>query len=134
MLSACLIAASLAGPAPAPTIEEAAKLARQAFLTHDFAPLFAGSPGVLLHLPGEPLGRRAKMAAAVANMNEFVRQDQEIAVTVQGARVVENQFGYVQLDREFRRRGVRELQKDRILLSLRLIDREWRVVEILLVE
>jgi len=55
-------------------------------------------------------------------------------VTVQGARVVENQFGYVQLDREFRRRGVRELQKDRILLSLRLIDREWRVVEILLVE
>jgi hypothetical protein len=134
VLTDCLIVLSLAGQAPVPRIEDAATLARQAFLSHDFAPLFAGSPGVLLHLPGEPMGRRAKMVAAVASLNEFVRQDQEISVRIEGARVVENQFGYVELDRELRRRGVREVQHQRILLSLRLVDRAWRVVEVLLVE
>jgi hypothetical protein len=134
VLSAWLIAVSLVGQEPTPTIADAAKLARQAFLIHDFAPLFSGSPGVLLHLTGESLGRRARWAAAAASLNELVRQDQEIAVVVHGARVVENQFGYVELNREFRRRGVREVQKQRILLSLRLIDGGWKVVEVLLVE
>jgi hypothetical protein len=134
VLAACLIALGAAGQVVVPPIDAAAKLAQTAFLSHEFAPLFAGSPGVLIHLPGEQLGRRATMPAAVASMEEFVRRDQELAVTIRGARVVENQFGYVELDREYRRAGVRERQRHHILVSLKLVDGAWRVVEILFTE
>ncbi len=132
---AVLLTVILAPPqGVAATIERTAEVARQAFATHQFSSLFAGSPGVLMHFPEESMGRRANRAAAGAGLAAFVRRQQELEVTVLGARVVEQQFGYIELRRQFRLLGVQEEQNQRILLSVRLADGHWRVPDVLMFE
>jgi hypothetical protein len=124
----------LAGGQPAVPFRAVAEIARRAFVAHDFRTLLEGSPGVLLHLPGDMGAPRLSSGVAGATLRAFLGRSREVGVVIDEAREVEEQFGYVQLHRRFRPPGVSEDEKQQILVSFRQVNGAWRVVEVLVLE
>ena len=68
----------------------------------------------------------------MAALDGFVRGARELEVKVHGARVVEEEYGYIELGRRFRVALVGEEQAHRVLLALRRTEGRWLVTEILI--
>jgi hypothetical protein len=107
---------------------------RNAFARQDFRTLFEESPGVLLQLPGEPMNPRLRAVAAGAVLRAYLRRARTLNLAVESARVVAERSGYVELARRYRRPGVTEDRRERILVSLRVVNGTWRVTEVLVLE
>lgn len=127
LVVALMVAPALAG-AQQP-FSAVAQQARQAVARGDFDGLVRSSPGVQLRLPGlEPSSALGPAQAAAALRGAF-RRGETAEVTVESFREVGPGRGYVELRREFRASGSPERRVQRILLSYRLVDGRWKVVE-----
>lgn len=114
----------------APELGPAAEAVRKAFEEHDFSRLFRGRRPVRLRLPSQRAGVPVSGRVAAASLGAFVRRFEERAMTVIGAAVMTERLGYVEFERRFRLVGVAEEQSQRVLLSVRLEEGEWRVAEL----
>src|SRR5206468_1139047 len=129
----CLAAALLAMTPPAAaqgTLPQAAERAKQAWLAHDPQALVGQSSNLVLQIPGadpsSPLGR----AQAVELLRRYLRPVEERGLDVTVIREVEPGKGFVELTRRYVVAGTTELRRETLFLGFRLLDREWRLVEL----
>lgn len=108
----------------------AAEQAREAWYAHDAAQLVAGSPQLLVQLPGSDPSAALPPAQAAALLTDFLAPAQEVETVVRAAREVEPGRGYVELQRRYRVAGTQEIRTESLLLGYRLGPGGWRLVEL----
>jgi hypothetical protein len=108
----------------------AAEHAREAWYAHDAAELVAGSPQLLVQLPGADPSAALPPPQAAALLTDFLAPAQEVATVVRAAREVEPGRGYVELQRRYRVTGTQEVRTQSLLLGYRLGPAGWRLVEL----
>jgi hypothetical protein len=132
MLAALLLpgAAGAAQEPAAAGLTAAAEQARQAWYSHDAAALVAGSPRLLVQLPGADPATALPSPQAAALLADFLASAQEVETVVRAAREVEPGRGYVELQRRYRVAGTQEVRSQSLLLGYRLGRAGWNLVEL----
>jgi hypothetical protein len=112
------------------TLSEAADRAKQAWSAHDAQALVGQSSTIVLQIPGadpsSPLGR----SQAIELLRRYLRGADERGLDVTVFREVEPGKGFIELTRRYVVSGTTELRRETLYLGLRLIGREWRLVEL----
>jgi hypothetical protein len=112
------------------TLSEAAARAKQAVSAHDAPALVGKSSNVVLQIPGadasSPLGR----SQAIELLRRYLRPAQERGLDVTAIREVEPGKGFIELTRRYVVSGTSELRHETLYLGYRLLDGEWRLVEL----
>ena len=108
----------------------AAEHARGAWFAHDAAGLVAGSPRLLVQLPGADPSAALPPGQAAALLADFLASAQEVETVVRAAREVEPGRGYVELQRRYRVAGTQEVRVQSLLLGYRLSRAGWSLVEL----
>jgi hypothetical protein len=130
LLIACvLLGIPNRGMAQTKDLEAAAERAREAWFAHDLASLVAHSPRVLIQLPGAEPSAALGPAQATALLADFVAPAREVETVVRAAREVEPGRGYVELQRQYRVSGTQNIRVQVLLLSYRLDETGWSLVE-----
>jgi hypothetical protein len=129
-----LILVSRAASAQEGNLDRAAEQARRAWFAHDPASLIAGSPRILIQLPGADPSVALGPAQAAALLADFIASAQEVDVVVRAARQVEQGRGYVELQRRYRVRGTQDVRSQLLLLGYRLVRSGWSLIELRIVE
>ena len=129
----CLPLSLLALPIPAwaqATLSDAGAQAKAAWSTHDAQGLVGQSSTLILQIPGadpsSPLGR----PQAIELLRQYFRPAEERGLDVTAIREVEPGKGFVVLTRRYVVAGTTELRRETLFLGYRLLDREWRLVEL----
>ncbi len=131
-----LIVLALLFPCSAARAQERAGLAaeaeraRGAWFAHDAAGLVAGSPRLLVQLPGADPSAALPPAQAAALLADFLASAQEVETVVRAAREVEPGRGYVELERRYRVAGTQQVRIQSLLLGYRLSRAGWSLVEL----
>jgi len=131
-----MLAALMLPPGPGAAQEPAAGLvtaagqARDAWFAHDAARLVAGSPRILVQLPGADPSAALPAPQAAALLTDFLASAQEVETVVRAAREVERGRGYVELQRRYRVAGTQEIRTQSLLLGYRLERTGWSLVEL----
>jgi hypothetical protein len=110
-------------------LERAADRARKAWFAHDAAGLVAGSPRLLIQLPGADPSVALGPAQAAALLADFLASAQEVETVVRAAREVEPGRGYVELQRQYRVAGTQNVRLQGLLLGYRRSRAGWTLVE-----
>ncbi len=112
------------------TLSEAASRARDAWSAHDARALVGQSSTLILQIrgadPSSPLGR----PQAIELLRQYFRPAEERGLDVTAIREVEPGKGFVELTRRYVVAGTTELRRETLFLGYRLLDREWRLVEL----
>jgi hypothetical protein len=111
-------------------LDRAADRAQGAWLAHDPAALIAGSPRLLIQLPGADPSVALGPAQAAALLADFLAPTEEVEVLVRAAREVEPGRGYVELQRRYRVTGTQDVRHQVLLLGYRLATNGWTLVEL----
>ena len=128
-LMLALVLVPTAGRAQQSGLDQAADLARGAWLAHDPGALIAASPRLLIQLPGADPSVALGPAQAAALLADFLAPTQEVEVLVRAAREVEPGRGYVELQRRYRVTGTQDVRSQVLLLGYRLAPGGWMLVE-----
>jgi len=121
----------LAGPLAAQGgLDSAAQRARAAWVAHDPEALLAGSPGVILQIPGAEPSSAIGRDQAGELLERFFRTSVERSVEVSVAREVEQGRGYVEMIRRYSVAGTTEERRETVFLGLRWWRDQWVVVEL----
>ena len=121
----------VAGPLPSQVgLQGAAQRARQTWLAHDPAALFAGSPGVILQIPGADPSAAMGRDQAAELLARYLRTSVELGVDIAVAREVEDGRGYVELVRRYTIAGTVEERRETVFVGLRRLGDRWAVVEL----
>ena len=112
------------------TLPDAAERAKRAWSAHDAEALVGQGSNLILQIPGadasSPLGR----AQAIELLRRHFRLAEERGLDVTTIREVEAGKGFVELTRRYVVAGTSELRRETLYLGYRLLDREWRLVEL----
>ena len=112
------------------TLSAAAERAKQALSSHDAQSLVGQSSNVVLQIPGadpsSPLGR----PQAVELLRRYLRPAEERGLDVTTIREVEPGKGFIEITRRYVVSGTTELRHETLYLGYRLLDGEWRLVEL----
>jgi hypothetical protein len=112
------------------TLSEAAERAKQAWSGHDPQALVGRSSSLVLQIrgadPSSPLGR----SQAIELLRRYFRPAEERGLDVTAIREVEPGKGFVELTRRYVVAGTAELRREMLYLGYRLLDGEWRLVEL----
>lgn len=108
----------------------AADAARHAWFAHDAAGLVAGSPRLLLQLPGADPSAALGPEQAAALLSDFFASAQEVETVVRAAKETEPGRGYVELQRRYRITGTQEVRVQGLLLGYRRTRTGWSLVEL----
>lgn len=120
-----------AGALPGQTgLRDAALRARMNWLAHDPAALFAGSPGVILQIPGADPSAAMGRDQAAELLARYLRTSVEMGVDIAVAREVEEGRGYVELVRRYTIAGTVEERRETVFVGLRQVGARWDVVEL----
>jgi hypothetical protein len=111
-------------------LDQAAERARTAWHAHNAAALVAGSPRVVVQLPGADPSAALGPAQAAAMINDFVASTQEVETVVRAAREVEPGRGYVELQRRYRVTGTQDVRTQVLLLGYRSDRNGWTLLEL----
>jgi hypothetical protein len=111
-------------------LPEAAEQARRAWAVHDVAALVAGSPRLLVQLPGADPSAALDREQAGALLRDFLSSAQEVETVVRAAREVESGRGYVELQRRYRVAGTQQVRTQSLLLGYREARTGWVLVEL----
>jgi hypothetical protein len=111
-------------------LEDAAQHARQAWLGHNPAALFEGSPGVILQIPGADPSAAMGRGQAAELLARYLRTAVEQGVDITVAREVEEGRGYVELVRRYTIARTAEERRETVFLGLRRLGNRWAVVEL----
>lgn len=130
LLILTLILLPRAGSAQDGILDLAAQQARRAWFAHNPVALIAGSPRILIQLPGADPSVALGPAQAAALLADFLASAQEVEVLVRAARQVEPGRGYVELQRRYRVSGTQDVRSQLLLLGYRLGRTGWSLVEL----
>ncbi len=119
-----------APPAQAPDLDREAERARQAWFGHDAAGLVAGSPRIVVRLPGADPSGALGQAQSAALIRDYLASAQEVEVVVRSARETEPGRGYVELQRRYRVAGTQDVRSQTLLLGYRMDGGGWILVEL----
>jgi hypothetical protein len=112
------------------TLSDAATRAKDAWSAHDAQGLVGQSSTLILQIPGSdpssPLGR----PQAIELLRRYLRPAEERGLDVTAIREVEPGKGFVELTRRYVVAGTTELRRETLFLGYRLLDHEWRLVEL----
>jgi len=112
------------------TLSDAASRAKDAWSAHDAEGLVGQSSTLILQIPGadasSPLGR----PQAIELLRRYFRPAEERGLDITAIREVEPGKGFVELTRRYVVAGTTELRRETLVLGYRLLDREWRLVEL----
>ena len=117
MLRTGLVLFALVGPGTQAPADLPAERARAAWLRHDFAGLLVGARRVVIQLPGGQPASTLSAEQAVAVFHGFTRRAREVEVSVQAARIVDEEQGYLVLRRSFQVVGVSETMVQWVFVS-----------------
>jgi hypothetical protein len=128
-----LVVWSLAAVWPAEgqgTLSAAAERAKQALSSHDAQSLVGQSSTVVLQIPGadpsSPLGR----PQAIELLRRYLRSAEERGLDVTTIREIEPGKGFIEISRRYVVSGTTELRHETLYLGYRLLDGDWRLVEL----
>jgi hypothetical protein len=130
LMAVALMLVGITGQAQQRQLSQAAEQARRAWRAHDAAALVAGSPRLLIQLPGADPSVALGPAQATALLSDFLAAAQEVETVVRAAREVEPGRGYVELQRRYRVSGTQEVRVQSLLLGYRLLKSGWSLVEL----
>jgi hypothetical protein len=130
LIAFTLAVAPAAGTAQGRDLEAAAERSRLAWFGHDPAALIGNSPRVLIQLPGADPAVALGPAQAAALLADFLAPAQEVETLVRAAREVGPGRGYVELQRHYRVAGTQNVRIQVLLLSYRLEQAGWTLVEL----
>jgi hypothetical protein len=130
LMAVALMLVGITGQAQQRQLSQAAEQARRAWRAHDAAALVAGSPRLLIQLPGADPSVALGPAQATALLSDFLAAAQEVETLVRAAREVEPGRGYVELQRRYRVSGTQEVRVQSLLLGYRLLKSGWSLVEL----
>jgi len=111
-------------------LTEAAEHARRAWFAHDAVRLVAGSPRLLVQLPGADPSAALGPAQAAALIGNFLASAQEVQTVLRAAREVGSDRGYVELQRRYRVAGTQDIRVESLLLGYRRGRSGWLLVEL----
>ena len=114
----------------APTLTAAAEQARRAWFAHDAAALVAGSPKLVVQLPGANPSAALEPVQAAVLIADYLAPAQEVATVVSAAREMDGGLGYVELRRRYRVAGTQEVREQSLLLGYRQGRTGWQLVEL----
>jgi hypothetical protein len=129
LMAAALILLPAVGRAQS-ALDGAAERARQAWFSHKPAALVADSPRLLIQLPGADPAMALGPAQAAALLADFLAPAQEVETVVRAAREVGPGRGYVELQRHYRVTGTQNVRVQALLLSYRLDQHGWSLIEL----
>ena len=130
LMAVALMFVGITGQAQQRQLSQAAEQARRAWRAHDAAALVAGSPRLLIQLPGADPSVALGPAQATALLSDFLAAAQEVETVVRAAREVEPGRGYVELQRRYRVSGTQEVRVQSLLLGYRLLKSGWSLMEL----
>jgi hypothetical protein len=130
LIAFTMLVAPAAGAAQGRDLDAAAERARRAWFAHDPAALIARSPRLLIQLPGADPAVALGPAQAAALLTDFLTPAQEVETLVRAAREVGPGRGYVELQRHYRVAGTQNVRIQVLLLSYRLDQGGWSLVEL----
>ncbi len=129
LMTVSLIASPIALQAQDRDLDAAAERARQACFAHNPAALVAQSPNLVVQLPGAEPSVALAPDQAAALLGDFLASGEEVETLVRAARQVGPGRGYVELQRRYRIAGTQNVRVQAILLSYRLRQGTWTLVE-----
>jgi hypothetical protein len=129
LMTVSLIASPIASQAQDRDLDAAAERARQACFAHNAAALVAQSPNLVVQLPGAEPSVALAPDQAAALLGDFLASGEEVETLVRAARQVGPGRGYVELQRRYRIAGTQNVRVQAILLSYRLRQGTWTLVE-----
>jgi len=112
------------------TLSEAAARAKQAVSAHDAQALVGKSSNVVLQIPGADASSPLGKSQAVELLRRYLRPAEERGLDVTAIREVEPGKGFIELTRRYVVSGTSELRHETLYLGYRLLDGEWRLVEL----
>ncbi|HEX5386230.1 MAG TPA: hypothetical protein VFW66_06005 [Gemmatimonadales bacterium] len=130
LTAALLVALARAGHPQTDSLDRAAELAQRAWFNHDAPALVAGSPRIVVQLPGTDPSGALGQAQATALLRDYFNSVQEVETVVRSAREVEPGRGYVELLRRYRVTGTQDVRTQTLLLGYRKGDQGWVLTEI----
>lgn len=119
--------ARAAGPAELGTLAEAA---RASFARRDFASLLGDRPSVRLELPDGNVSTAVTGRVAAASLGALLRRTEDLRLELVGAALADEQHGYIEIRRRYAVARTQDALTQRILISARLEEGAWRVVEV----
>jgi hypothetical protein len=111
-------------------LPEAFARAREAWLKHDMAALFAASDTVRLQLPGVPRSAALDPSQAARLMRRYLGAAQEAAFDLRALRRAADDHGYAEVERRFVIAGTSDERVETAFIGFRLVAGEWRVREV----
>ncbi|MFI5208947.1 MAG: hypothetical protein ACHQ2E_00755 [Gemmatimonadales bacterium] len=113
-----------------PDLEAIAQQASAALLHHDAATVIGQSPRLLVQLPGVAPSGPVPRSQAVALLESYLHDYEEVAVTVVSVQATTGSKGIVQLTRRYRVPGTDDTRSQSILLSYELSGGIWSLAEL----
>ncbi len=130
LIAAALLYGATPAHAQGTSLAAAAEQARQAWFAHDAATLVAGSPRLVVQLPGADPSAALEPAQAAALISDYLAPAQEVETVVSAARELEGGLGYVELRRRYRVAGTQDVRVQSLLLGYRQGRGGWLLVEL----
>jgi hypothetical protein len=116
-------------------LAKAAARVREAWLAHDPASIVAGSPQLVVQLPGADPSAALAARQAAALLAAFFATAQEVELTVRGAQEVKPGQGHVELLRRYRVSGTQDIRAQNLFLGYRRGQQGgWVLVELRAIE
>ncbi len=113
-----------------PDLGTLAEITRTAFVRRDFSRLLGDRPSVRLELPDGNPSAAVTGRVAAASLGALFRRTNERGLELVGAALADDQHGYIELRRRYSVARTQDALAQRVLISARLEDGAWRVVEV----
>lgn len=113
-----------------PDLEAIAQQARGALLRHEAAAIVGQSPRLLVQLPGVAPSGPVPRSQAIALLESYLRDYEEVEVSVVSVQATPGSNGIVQLARRYRVPGTDDTRSQSVLLSYELSGGIWTLTEL----
>jgi hypothetical protein len=112
------------------TLEEAARLAREAWLAHSAEAVMGEGSRVVLQFPGADPSAAVSRPQAVALLDRYLRPAVERSLAIITIREVEQGRGFVELERRYVIGGTSDERRESLFLGFRWQGGRWVLAEL----
>jgi hypothetical protein len=113
-----------------PPLRVVAEETRALWQRQDAAGLVAGTPQLVIQLPGADPSAPVQRQQATKLLQDFFDRSEEVETVLHDAQELDNGWGLVELRRRYRVRGTQEIRDQLLLLSYRQSATRWTLVEL----
>jgi hypothetical protein len=126
----CLVPVAAEAQLPRVSLREVAEGTRTSWHRQDANGLVAGSPQLMIQLPGADPSAPVERQQASKLLRDFFERSEEVDTQLHDAQELDNGWGLVELRRRYRVRGTQDVRDQLLLLSYRQSGRTWILVEL----